>query len=137
MTFSVLAAIAIFFASVLLSQKIAINSGSRLDDRMKLKLVEVFPKRNMNYTMIVFAMIVVFLVALYLFPQYVAIISVMYIAAFLLYLVTKLVLNVRKLKELSAPERYIRDVMISFAVFIGGAVAAAIIFAIGNADFGR
>ena len=137
MTFSVLAAIAIFFASVLLSQKIAINSGSRLDDRMKLKLVEVFPKRNMNYTMIVFAMIVVFLVALYLFPQYVAIISVMYIAAFLLYLVIKLVLNVRKLKELSAPEKYIRDVMISFAVFIGGAVAAAIIFAIGNVDFGK
>ncbi|HEV8591723.1 MAG TPA: hypothetical protein VGQ55_06450 [Pyrinomonadaceae bacterium] len=53
MSISALIAIVVFLASVVLSQKIAVNAGSRLDDATKLKLVEIFPRRNANYTMIV------------------------------------------------------------------------------------
>jgi hypothetical protein len=64
---SAVAAIIAFLASVVLSQKIAVNAGSRLDDEMKLKLIDVFPKRNVNYTILVFGMVVAFLLGLYLF----------------------------------------------------------------------
>ena len=132
MSISALIAIAVFLASVVLSQKIAVNAGLRLDDATKLKLVEIFPKRNANYTMIVFGIVIVFLVALYALPQYFFIITIAYGIVFTIYLFTKLFLNVKKLKEISAPEDYIRSVVISFGIFIGAAVAAVIVFAAGN-----
>lgn len=132
MSISALVAIVVFLASVVLSQKIAVNAGSRLDDATKLKLVEIFPKRNSNYTMIVFGIVIIFLVAIYALPQYLSIITIAYGIVFLIYLFTKLFLNVKKLKEIGAPDDYIRSVIISFAVFIGGAVAAVIVFAADN-----
>jgi hypothetical protein len=132
MSISALIAIVVFLASVVLSQKIAVNAGSRLDDAMKLKLIEIFPKRNSNYTVIVFGIVIIFLVAIYALPQYFPIITIAYGIVFLIYLFTKLFLNVKKLKEIAAPEDYIRSVIISFAVFIGGAVAAVIVFAANN-----
>ena len=122
----------VFLASVVLSKKIAVDAGLRLDDVTKLKIAEVFPKRNMNYTMVVFGIVIVFLVAIYARPQYFFIIAVAYIAVFAVYIFTKLFLNVKKLKEIAAPEDYIRSVIISFAVFIGGAVAAVMVFAAGR-----
>ena len=132
MSVAAITAIVVFLASVVLSQKIAVNAGSRLDDATKLKIVEVFPRRNANYTMIVFGIVIIFLVAIYALPQYFSIIAIAYGVVFLIYLFTKLFLNVKKLKEIAAPEDYIRSVIISFAVFIGGAVAAVIVFAAGN-----
>jgi hypothetical protein len=132
MSISALIAIVVFLASVVLSQKIAVNAGSRLDDATKLKLVEIFPKRNANYTMIVFGIVIIFLVAIYALPQYFSGITIAYGVVFTIYLFTKLFLNVKKLKEISAPEDYIRSVVISFGIFIGGAVAAVIVFAAGR-----
>lgn len=132
MNFSVLVAIIVFLASVVFSQQIAVSAGSRLDDAMKLKIVEFFPRRNANYTMIVFGIVIVFLAAIYALPQYFSIITVAYGVVFAIYLFTKLFLNVKKLKEIAAPENYIRSVIISFAVFIGGAVAAVIVFSAGR-----
>ena len=127
-----LVAAIIFLGAVVLSQKIAVNAGARLDDAIKLKLIEVFPKRNANYTMIVFGLIIAFLLAAYAFPSYATVISIIYAGAFVAYLFAKLFLNVRKLREIGAPEFYINNVVASFGVFIGGAIAAAIIFGIGN-----
>ena len=132
MNFSVISAIVVFLASVVLSQKIAVNAGSRLDDVTKLKIVEIFPRRNANYTMIVFGIVIVFLIAIYAFPRYFSTITIAYGIVFAVYLFTKLFLNVKKLKEIAAPESYIRNIIISFAVFIGGAVAAVIVFAVGR-----
>jgi len=132
MSGSALIAIVVFLASVVLSQKIAVNAGSRLDNEMKLKLMEVFPKRNVIYTVIVFGMMIAFFGAVYIFPQFVKLITLMYGITFTIYLFAKWYLNIRKLREISAPEFYIRSVMISFAVFICGAVAAAIVFSIGS-----
>jgi hypothetical protein len=132
MSFSAIAAIVVFLASVVLSQKIAVNAGSRLDDATKLKLVEVFPRRNSNYTIIVFGIVIVFLIAVYAFPQYSSTIIFAYGVVFTAYLFAKLFLNVKKLREISAPESYVRSIITSFAVFIGGAVAAAIVYAAGR-----
>ena len=137
MSFSALIAIVVFLAAVILSQKIAVNAGARLDDATKLKMVEVFPKRNVNYTMIVFGIVVLFLGAIYALPEYFSIITIAYGVVFAIYLFTKLFLNVKKLKEIAAPEGYIRSVIISFAVFIGGAVASAIVFSVGNAGLAK
>jgi len=136
MNISTLVAIVVFFASIILSQKLAVNAGSRLDDEMKLRIVEVFPKRNVNYTILVFGMVIVFLIAIYFFPEYIRIFAIVYAIAFLAYIFGKLFLNVRKLREMAAPEFYIRNVIASFFVFIGGAVVAALLFAIGNARIG-
>ncbi len=132
MNFSALAAIVVFLSSVVLSQKIAVNAGSRLDDVTKLKIVEIFPRRNANYTMIVFGIVIAFLIAIYAFPQHFSTTTIAYGCVFTIYLFTKLFLNVKKLKEISAPENYIRSIIVSFAVFIGGAVAAVIVFAVGR-----
>ena len=128
MSFSAILSMVIFLGSIVLSQKIAVDAGSRLDDKTKLKVMEVFPKRNANYTMIVFGIVIVFLVAIYALPQYVFFISVAYAVVFVTYLFTKFFLNIKKLKEIAAPESYIRNIAMSFAVFIGGVLAAAIVF---------
>jgi len=129
-------AVAVFLGSAVLSQKLAVNAGARLDDATKLKIVEVFPKRNINYTIIVFLIVIAFLVAIYLFPQHFAAITIGYAGVFAVYIFTKLVLNVRKLKEIEAPADYVRTVIISFGVFIGGAVAAGIIAALSSSGRG-
>ncbi len=135
MNLSTLIAVVVFFASVILSQKIAVNAGMRLDDETKLKLAKVFPKRNANYTIIVFGIMLAYFVGLYSFPQYLRVITIAYALVFCIYIIVKWFLNVKKLRELSAPQTYIRSVSISFALFIGGAVAAVIILAVGNSTF--
>ena len=91
-------AIVVFLASVVLSQKIAVNAAARLDDATKLKIAEIFPKRNVNYTIVIFTIVIVFLVATYMFPDRYISITIGYAVAFLIYIFTKLILNVRKLK---------------------------------------
>ena len=137
MNISTLIAAIVFLASVVLSQKLAVNSASRLDNDMKLKIVEVFPKRNVNYTIVIFGIVIAFLFAIYMFPQYLGVLTIVYAIAFIAYIFAKLFLNVRKLREIAAPDFYIKNVIASFAVFIGGAVSAALIFALGNAGIGR
>lgn len=137
MTFSVLAGITVFLASVILSQKIAVSAGAALDDATKLKLVEVFPKRNLTFTMLVFGMVIAFLAALYFFPGRFLIITIAYAAAFMIYIFLKLILNVKKLRDIGAPDSYVRSVITSFAVFIGGAVAAILVIVITNSYLGR
>jgi len=134
---SAVAAIIAFLASVVLSQKIAVNAGSRLDDEMKLKLIDVFPKRNVNYTILVFGMVVAFLLGLYLFPEYTRVLTIVYAVAFTIYIFAKLFLNVKKLREIAAPDFYIKNVIASFGVFIGGAIIAVLIFAIGNSGMAK
>jgi hypothetical protein len=135
MNLSMLIAIIVFFASVVLSQKIAVNAGLRLDDETRLKIAKVFPKRNANYTVIVFGIVVLYLLGIYMLPEYLRIITITYGLIFFVYIFLKLFLNVKKLRELSAPPEYIRSVVTSFAVFIGGAAAAAIVVAVGNSTF--
>jgi len=137
MNLSTLIAVVVFFASVVLSQKIAVSAGMRLDDETKLKLAKVFPKRNANYTIIIFGIMLAYFVGLYSYPQYSRVITIAYALVFCNYIFVKWFLNVKKLKELSAPQTYIRSVSISFALFIGGAAAAVIILAVGNSTFER
>ncbi len=132
MNSSAVAAITALLVSFVLSQKIAVNAGSRLDDEMKLKLINVFPKRNVNYTILVSGMVIAFLIAINIFPEYTKVLTIVYAVAFTIYIFAKLFLNVRKLREIAAPDFYIKNVIASFGVFIGGALLAVFIFAIGN-----
>ena len=136
MNLATLAGVAVLLVSSILSQRIGLKAAEALDDRIKLKLVEVFPRRNLRFTALVFGMIIAFLLALYLFPHRFAIVTVAYAISFVVYILLKLVLNVKKLKEIGAPASYIRSVIISFAVFIGGAIAAATVIAFGNISLG-
>ena len=132
MDLSMLVAIVVFLAAVVLSQRIAVQAGSRLDDETKLKIAAIFPRKNANYTIIVFGIVIVFLIAIYALPQYISAITVGYGIVFATYLITKLFLYVKKLKEIGASESYIRSVVLGFVVFIGGAVAAGIVFSVGR-----
>ena len=115
MNISTLVAAIIFLGSVVLSQKIAVNAASRLDDETKLRIVNIFPKRNVNYTTLVFGMVIAFLFAIYAFPEYTKVFTIVYALAFSIYIFGKLFLNVRKLKEIAAPDFYIKNVIASFA----------------------
>ena len=57
MSFSAIVAIVVFLVSVVLSQKIGVNAATKLDDENKLKIAAIFPKRNVNYTIIVLSLI--------------------------------------------------------------------------------
>lgn len=135
MSIPMIVGIMVFLASVVLSQKVAVNAASRLDDATKLKLLEHFPKRNVNFTIVIFALIIVFLLAIYFLPQFSPSITLIYAVLFLIYIFAKLFLNVRKLNEIGAPAFYIRSVVTSFGLFIGGAIMAAVIYSIGNRVF--
>ncbi len=132
MNFSTIIGVALFLTAVILSQKITVNASAKLDDATKLKVIEVFRKRNLNYTIFIFAIVILFLAAIYLFPQCTSKITIAYAVVFACYILMKLILNVKKLKEIAAPPEYIRSVIISFGVFICGAVAAGIVIAVGN-----
>src|SRR5688572_16743042 len=126
MNLSIIIAIALFFAAVILSQKINIGARDRLDDDMKLKIANTFVKRNLNYSILVLVMIFAYMLGIYAFPQYSNGILITYAFVFVLYIASKMILNVRTLKEIGAPDGYIRSVYISFGLFIGGAVAAGL-----------
>jgi hypothetical protein len=116
----------VFLGSVILSQKLAVNAASRLDDNTKLRIAEVFPKRNVNYTMIVFGLMIAFFIALYVWPQYSLAISLLYAAALVVYLIVKFILNIRKLNEIGAPTGYIRIIKVCFGIFILGTISAVL-----------
>lgn len=132
MTISMIAAIAVFFGSILLSQKLAVNAASKLDDQTKLKIAEIFSKRNVIYNIIVFSIVLVFLVASYLLPDQIVGIIAVYAVALVIYFFGKLILNVRKLRAIPAPESYIRAIIASFGIFFGGVVTAAIVYSFGS-----
>ncbi|HQZ97920.1 MAG TPA: hypothetical protein PLP21_16490 [Pyrinomonadaceae bacterium] len=132
MNLSIIVGAVVFLGSIILSQKLAVNASAKLDDQTKLKIAEVFPKRNVNYSMIVFGVVIIFLVALYLWPKYNFQISVIYAIAFCLYLIAKLILNVRKLAEIGAPDTYIHSIKTSFWVFIVGSISAVVIALVVN-----
>ncbi|MEQ1603580.1 MAG: hypothetical protein ABL999_01775 [Pyrinomonadaceae bacterium] len=132
MNLSIIIGAIVFLGSIILSQKLAVNASAKLDDQTKLKIAEVFPKRNANYSIIVSGVVIVFLIALYLWPKYYLQISVLYAIAFCVYLITKLILNVRKLAEIGAPDTYIRSIKVSFWVFIVGAISAVVLALVVN-----
>lgn len=122
---------AVFLFGVILSQRLVINATSRLEDAEKLKIAEVFAKRNFNYTLFVFSVIIIFLLALYLLPQYAMVIGVSYTILLIFYFISKMILNVKKLRELNAPDHYIRSVIAGFGLFMGGAAAALVVIVVG------
>jgi len=134
MSLSLIVAAAIFLGSVLLSQKLMANATSRLDDATKLKIGEVFSKRNVNYSIFVFSFVILSLVALYLWPAYSRLIWLLYAGGFAIYLVVKLILNVRKLTEIGASKDYIRVVKVSFGLFFAGIVGAILVAYVGLLD---
>ena len=132
MELPILAGIVIFLVSVVLSQRVVMRATDRLDDETRLQIAKIFSRRNANYTIMVFGLIIAFLFGLYALPQHRFILIILYCMGFLAYIFLKLFLNVRKLREISAPEFYVRCVIMSFAIFIGGAIAAGIVMVIGN-----
>lgn len=132
MSLSIIIAIALFFAAVILSQKVGVNAREKLEDGMRLKIGDVFAKKNLNYSIVAILIIVVYLLGVYTLPQYYNAISLAYAVSFAVYVISKMILSVRKLKALGAPSGYIRSVYISFGLFIGGAVAAGLVLGIGN-----
>lgn len=109
------------------SRMISSNATQKLDDEMKLKIFNGFSKRN-NYFMIVIILVAfVFFVSSQYLPQYTSYLTVGYAGVLAVYFIVKLIFNFRKLKEIGAPSDYVRNIAISWAVFIIGFAVIAII----------
>ena len=134
MSLSTILGIAVFLAGYVLSQKLALRARARLDDTTKLKVIDAFSKRNVNYSIVVFVLVIAYFGSLYAFPEHNKFLLIAYVAAFLVYIFAKLILNVKKLREISAPPEYIKSVIMSFGAFIGGAAVAGIVIAVGNSS---
>ena len=50
-----------------------------------------------------------------------------YLAAFAIYLMVKIFLNYRKLKEIGAPPEYIKSIALSWLSFLGGVAIIGVI----------
>jgi hypothetical protein len=131
----VILAAALFLGSVLISQKIAVDAASKLDDQTRLRIMKIFPKRNMQYTVAVYSVLLLFLIGLYYFPEHALKLWLIYAAFFAVYFITKFTRTIRTLKEIDAPGVYVGSIATSYFAFSAGAILAFVVLLVSG--FGR
>ena len=124
MKLSFIAGAAIYFASVIISQRLMLRATEKLDDQTRLRISKVFLRRNTRSSLIVLVVVLVSLFALYFWPQHLLVLVWICGLAFGVYLLSKMLLNLRKLREMDIPESYVANVKASWLVFFIGMVLA-------------
>lgn len=114
--------ILMFFVLFIISRAITNSAVKKLDDQTKLKMFDVFPKRNMYSTIFLLALVVVYFALFQMLPFYRLYLTVGYMAAFLVYLWSKFYLNFRSLKEMGAPSDYVKSFIFGYLIFIAGSM---------------
>ena len=123
---SVYIGIIIFFVAYAINRFVMTEATKKLDDSMKLKIFEVFPRRNNYATIFLLAVILLFFGALQWLPLQIFLISIIYLIVFVSYLLFRFVSNYQKLKQLKMPSEYIKSFMISHGVFTLGLLGMAV-----------
>jgi Ca2+/Na+ antiporter len=122
----IFAGLIIFFAAYAVNQFVMTEATKKLDDSMKLKLFEVFSKRNNYATLFLLAIVLLFLGALQFMPQHIFLIIIIYVIVYAAYLIFRFASNYKKLKQLEVPPEYMKRFLISYGVFALGFLSLAL-----------
>lgn len=118
--------IIILFAAYAVNRFVMTEAAKKLDDSMKLKIFEVFSKRNNYATIFVLAVIVLYFGALQFIPDKIILFSAIYSIVIVAYLLFRFVSNYRKLKQMEMPAGYIKSFIISYSVFLLGFIGMGV-----------
>lgn len=117
--------IIILFAAYTLNRFVMTGATKKLDDSMKLKIFEVFSKRNNYATIFLFAIVLLYFGAMQFLPRQIFLITVIYLIVYVLYLIFRFASNHKKLKQLEMPPEYIKSFLFSYGVFALGFLSFA------------
>lgn len=109
-----------FFAAYAINRFVMTEAIKKLDDSDRLKIFEVFSKRNNYSTILVLAFVFLYFGALQYLPHFIVQLTITYLTLFCAYLIFRFVSNYKKLKQIIMPATYIRSFTISYSIFLLG-----------------
>ena len=112
----------IFLSSVIGYRVIMTSALARLDDAAKLRLIAVIPRRNLFASIILVVLVVAFFAVFLIFPPAWFYAFVVFIWAFLLFLIVFFISNYKKFQELSMPAQYLRSFMKGAALVVAATI---------------
>ncbi len=117
--------IVIIFVAYAINRFVMTEATKKLDDADKLRLFDVFSKRNNYTTVLLLVLILLYFGAIQYLPHFTIQITGAYLIVFFLYLIIRFFSNYKKLKQMEMPAAYIKSFMISYSVFIIGFLGMA------------
>ncbi len=115
----------ILFAAYAINRFVMTEATRKLNDSDKLKVFEVFSKRNNLTTILILTMIIIYFGAIQYLPQFITQITIVYLTLFITYMIFRFVSNYKKLKQMEIPERYIKSFVTSYGIFVLGFLGMA------------
>lgn len=117
---SAIIGIIILFAAYTLNRFVMTNATKKLDDSMKLRIFEVFSKKNNYATVFLLVLVGLYFGAIQFLPQQIFLVTIIYLIVFVTYLILRFIFNYKKLRQLEMPSEYIKSFMVSYGIFTVG-----------------
>ena len=109
-----------FLGLFVVSRMVTTNASKKLSAEEKLRIFDAFSSCNNFYLMFVASLVFAYFGAMTYFPNLLIYITISYIVLFAIYLISKFLLNLQKLKEIEAPADYIKSFIFGYMIFIAG-----------------
>lgn len=119
---------AVFFAAFMGNRFIMTNAMKKLDDKTKLKFLDVFPRRNNYFTIILVAVILLYFGAIQFYPQHNIAITTSYLGIYIVYSIIKSILDYNRLKQIGTSVDYIKSYIFACFIFIVGILVVSGIY---------
>lgn len=112
-----MAGLLIFLFGAIAYRAIMTRALDQLDDEMKLRVIKVFPRRNLYAAVVLTGFLIAYLSLTFLFPCAWFFTFIGFLLVFALCLVALFVLNYKRLRELSVTANYLKS-FVSAAVLV-------------------
>lgn len=110
----------VLFSAYAVNRFAMTDATKKLVDSDKLKVFEVFSKRNNLSTVLVLTIVIIYFGAIQYFPHFIKQITVGYLIIFSVYLIFRFASNYKKLKQIEMPAAYVKSFITSYCIFISG-----------------
>lgn len=117
--------LAILFIAYAINRFVMTGATKKLTDADKLKIFDVFSKRNNFSTVLVLILVFLYFGAVQYLPHFIIQITAVYLTVFGVYLIVRFASNYRKLKRMQMPANYIKSFTTSYSIFILGFLGMA------------
>ena len=111
---------AILLVAYAINRFVMTEATKKLADSDKLRIFDVFSRRNNFSTVLVLILVFLYFGALQYLPHFIIQITGVYLALFCAYLILRFASNYRKLKQMQMPSNYIKSFITSYCVFLLG-----------------
>ena len=116
----------ILFTAYAINRFVMTEATRKLDDSDKLKIFEVFSKRNNYSTIFSLAIVLLYFGAMQYLPHLIIQVTIIYLIIFVVYLIFRFASNYKKLKQIDMPETYIKSFITSYSIFASGFLRMAL-----------